>query len=187
MRRVLSRVVFSGLLVASIAVVGSGALAQDARPSSIEGHPLVGAWLIDIRAEDPGNPPSSAIFHGDGTYMQADVVGVGIGTWEPINPGTGELTVVFHQADPRRGVMTATIRATVRVADDNQSLSATYTLEVVGPDGIPSGQRGPATATGVRIDVEPMGILKGPLGPPPSPGVGPDAGDNPTADRRLWS
>jgi hypothetical protein len=187
MRRVLSTVAFSGLLVASIAVVGSGALAQDARPSSIEAHPLVGAWLIDIRADDPGNPPSSAIFHGDGTYTQADVVGVGIGSWEPTDPHTGDLTVVFHEADPRRGVVTITLRATVRVTDDRQSLTATYTLEVVGPDGIASGQRGPATATGVRIDVEPMGIPKGPLGPPPSPGVGPDAGDNPTADRRLWS
>jgi hypothetical protein len=187
MRRVLSRVAFSGVLVASIATYGAEALAQDAGPSSIEGHPLVGAWLIDIRAEDPGNPPSTAIFHADGTYVQADVVGVGIGSWDPTDRRTGALTVVFHEADRSRGVVSIKFRATVRVADDRQSLTATYTLEVVGPDGIPSGQRGPATATGVRIAVEPMGTPIGPLGAPESPGVGPEGDDNASADRRLSS
>jgi len=52
---------------------------------------VVGAWLLDV-GNDPGSPPTTAIFHADGTYIQTDGVGTGIGSWAATGPTTGDLT-----------------------------------------------------------------------------------------------
>src|SRR5215204_5505512 len=75
------------------------ATAQEATPSALASHPIVGAWMI----MNPGNPPnaSPAIFSADGTFSAAGApsaidpqrgVVLGspvIGVWEP----TGERSV----------------------------------------------------------------------------------------------
>jgi hypothetical protein len=138
---------------------GSGAVAQDVTPSDLAGHPIVGAWLLDVAADDPTNPPALAIFHDDGTYLQADADGsTGVGAWEATGADTAALTALFHGQDEAGGFAGATkVRAIVEVADVGDTLTAEYTLEFVGPDGAGSGEIGPATATAERIAVEPMG------------------------------
>jgi hypothetical protein len=49
------------------------------------------------------------------------------------------------------------IRASIEVAPDGQSLTATYTLEFIDPDGTSSGEIGPGMAEGTKLAVEPMG------------------------------
>ena len=74
-----SVVVGIGLLALGAAFTPTDA--QDATPTALAGHPLIGAWRLDVDTEDPANPPSLAIFHDDGTYLQADADGSnGIGT-----------------------------------------------------------------------------------------------------------
>ena len=156
--------VFAVLVVA--ALVGAVALgrsagtaAQDATPDAAAGHPLVGAWLADTDADDPANPPSLIVFHGDGTYLQTDPDGSnGVGTWEATGARTAALTAIFHAAEEgAEGVFTVTVRATVEVDEAGDGWVAGYTLEFVGPDGASQGEVGPGTAVGERIAVEPMG------------------------------
>ena len=89
--------------------------------------------------------------------------------WQPTGPQSADVTIHFQQADAEGATSTAIVRAAVEVAGDGQSLTATYTLEFIGPDGTSSGQLGPTTATGTRLAVEPMGTPVGPLVAPFSP------------------
>lgn len=138
---------------------GADALAQDATPAAPAGHPIVGAWLIDVDADDPANPPGLVIFRDDGTYLQADPDGrTGVGSWEATGPDTAALTALFHGQDETGDFADTTkVRATVEVADDGDALTAEYTLEFIGPDGTSGGEIGPGTATAERIAVEPVG------------------------------
>ena len=66
-------------------------IAQEATPTAMAGHPVIGAWRFDTNVDDPANPPSYAIFHADGTYMEFHPsVGTGIGVWEPTGERTAE-------------------------------------------------------------------------------------------------
>ena len=137
--------------------------------------PLVGAWIIDSDVNDPGNLPTENIFHADGTFIQvgnsgpqANSPGNAVGAWEPTGPNTAAAILVVYQQDDKGAVSKATVRATVQVAADGQSLTADYTIEFTSPDGTPSGQLGPGKGSGTRIAVEPMGTPVAPLGPPPS-------------------
>jgi hypothetical protein len=152
-------------LVAVVAVVlvvagrpGPGAVAQDATA----GHPVVGSWFLTDPAF-PDDPPSLAVFHADGVYLQADTDGtVGVGSWD----ATGErsLAVTFvQQFGDETGVFTVTIRAAGEVDAGGDTFTATYTIELTQPDGTSTGEYGPGTVTAERIAVEPMGTPVGPL------------------------
>jgi hypothetical protein len=165
MRR-LSAAIFT-LAIGLMAIGGfaSTTLAQDA--SATADSPLVGAWLLDV-GNDSSSAPTTAIFHADGTYIQTDGVGAGIGSWAATGPSTGDLTFTQYQIEEAGAVYSATIRGSLEVAADG-TLSGTYSVEYGGPEGTPIGQMGPATATGTRIAVEPMGTDLTPMGPEPSP------------------
>lgn len=49
------------------------------------------------------------------------------------------------------------VRADIEVAEDGQTLTATYTGEFIGPDGTSTGEVGPGLAEGTRLAVEPQG------------------------------
>jgi hypothetical protein len=135
----------------------SGIGAQDA--TEMAGHPLVGTWLLDTDTDDPTNPPSLASFGADGIYTEVDADGsAGMGSWEATGPDTAALT--FHGLGDEGMV---TVRAAIEVAADGQSLTATYTLEFTTPDGMGTGQYGPANVSGTKVVVEQMGTPVGPL------------------------
>ena len=160
MRRTLVLVpVLAVALAGWVALGRGGTSAQDATPAALADHPIVGAWLLDVDADDPANPPALAIFHDDGTYLQADPDGSnGVGTWEATGPTTAALTAIFHGQDETGGFAGATTaRGTVEVDEAGEALTAEYTLDFGGPDGTSAGEIGPATATAERIAVEPMG------------------------------
>jgi hypothetical protein len=144
---------------------GGGTAAQDGTPAAgMAGHPLVGAWLLNTDVDDPGSRPSTlASFSADGVYSQVDSSGdAGIGSWAATGPTTAEMT--FHGLLPdEEGGGMVTVRAAIEVAADGQTLTATYTLEFVGPDGTGTGQYGPGHVTGTRIAVEAMGTPAGSL------------------------
>lgn len=155
-----------------LAALGSTAVAADPSPMATAGDPLVGAWVLDTNAQDPTNPSSLAIFHADGTYVQTDPSGTGVGAWQSTGPGSADLIIRFEATDDQGAVSMTIVRAAVEAAGDGQSLTATFTLEFIGPDGTSSGQLGPVTATGTRLAVEPMGTPVGPLAPPAGPAAG---------------
>jgi hypothetical protein len=158
----------TSILVIGLLAIGglaSATLAQDA--SATAQSPIVGAWLLDV-GSDPSSAPTTAIFHADGTYIQTDGVGTGIGSWAATGPASGDLTFTAYGPDETGALWSTTIRGSLEVAADD-TLSGTFSIEYAGADGTPTGEYGPATATGTRIAIEPMGSDLTPMGPEPSP------------------
>jgi hypothetical protein len=132
----------------------------DAAAPSAAPHPLVGAWII-VDASGPEGDTFLASFSSDGVYQQSDPEGDGYGAWEPTGPTSAALTLVFLETEEQGGGMT-TIRATIEVGADGQTLTADFTIESSG-EGAPPGEFGPGSVTGTRIAVEPMGTPVGSL------------------------
>ena len=129
--------------------------AQDAASTDYAGHPFVGSWMLDTDTSDPGNTPSLVVVSADGSYIEFDSDGPGVGAWEPTGDTTATLTIHFIDSDGGGG---GVIRASVEVAADGQSLTASYTLEIFDPaTGEGSGEIGPGIAEGTRMVVEAPG------------------------------
>ena len=147
----------SSILAVSLLAIGglaSATVAKDAKTTTAE-SPMVGAWLLDV-GNDDGSAPTTVIFHADGTYLQTDGGGVGVGSWEATGPDSGTLTFSVNDPEETGGFSSATVRAIVETSEDGESLTGTFTLEQISGDGTSTGQMGPMTATGTRIAVEEM-------------------------------
>ncbi|MFN8664124.1 MAG: hypothetical protein U0075_19700 [Thermomicrobiales bacterium] len=150
--------------------LGMGALAsqpagaQEATPAAMSGHPLVGAWVLDGDVNDPANPPELIVFTADGLYIGSDAFGGNtVGVWEPTGARTGAITLAFPATGGALPGGMVHVRGTVEVAEDGQSFTAIYSLEVATPDGALTGEYGPGAAAGTRMVIEPMGEPRGPL------------------------
>jgi hypothetical protein len=107
--------------------------AQEATPSALANHPIVGAWLV----MDPSDPLNTrpAIFAADGTltvgyvpagYLQRErgvvLQGTAIGVWEPTGERSVHLTYVQSLSDLNGAYLgTLTRDAYPEVSDDGQS------------------------------------------------------------------
>ena len=61
----------------------------------MNGHPLVGTWLLDTNADDPANAPDVIVFTADGAYISVDAEGFpNHGVWEATGERTAGLTIV---------------------------------------------------------------------------------------------
>jgi hypothetical protein len=146
-----------------IATPGRGITAQEATPTAMGGHPLVGTWLLDTNADDPANPPEVTIFTADGAYLSVDAEGIpNHGVWEATGERTAGLTIVSPVME-ETFAGTFIVRASLEVDETGDSFTAQYTGEFVDPDGVESGEYGPGTATATRITVEEMGTPAGPI------------------------
>jgi hypothetical protein len=100
---------------------------------------------------------SIAVFTADGTYHEVDPDGTsGLGAWRATGETTMDLTILYPGEDG-----TTHIRATVEMAADGQSFIASYTFELVGIDGISTGEYGPGEAAGTRLAIEAPGTPVG--------------------------
>ena len=142
------------------------ALAQEATPTAIADHPVIGAWWMANDAPGPGVATAYALFHADGTYLEVDPnIGVGIGVWRATSERSAELTYVFQDIDPEPATTapgTVTVRQSVAVDASGNEFTAPLTVEVRIPDGTVVFSAA-YTARGTRLGVEPML----PLGTPP--------------------
>ena len=131
-------------------LIGGGAFAT-AQDTDVADHPLVGSWIVDTDTEDPENLPELATIFSDGAAILSTADGTtGHGAWEPTGDATVNLTFTLVFDDGTR----LTIRASVEVAADGQSFTSPYTNEFFDPSGAGSGEIGPGTAEGTRIEVE---------------------------------
>ena len=145
---VLSVVLLCGAFGATIA------MAQDATPAAAEDHPIVGAWLLDTDIDDPTNPFSLDVFTSDGVYFEVDPEGgTSVGVWEPSGANTANMT--FWGLDPSGGMLI--VRAELEVGADGRTVTGTYTVEFIEPDGTVSGEIGPGNVEGTKLAVEPQG------------------------------
>ena len=123
---------------------------------------MVGTWVLTDDSNPEGPSTIVGAFSSDGTFVQVEEGDVGVGVWEPTGPTSAALTFT-GQNPPDEGGGNFTIRATFEVAPDGQSLTADYTLEGSGMEGVPPGEYGPGQVTGTRVVVEPMGTPVGSL------------------------
>src|SRR3954447_24158905 len=108
--------------------IARSVMAQD---TDTAGHPIVGTWIADTDQESDTNAFDMFTFNGDGTYIEADANGdVSLGAWEATGPTTANLSIMAFQGDDdgnnNGGYM---VRASIEVAVDGQTFTATYTLE----------------------------------------------------------
>ena len=122
----------SGVLTGALAISRT-TTAQEATPSAMANHPIVGAWLV----MDPSDPLNTrpAIFAADGTmtigYVPASyrepergvvLQGTAIGVWEPTGERSVHLTYVQALSDLNGAYLgTLTRDAYPEVSDDGQS------------------------------------------------------------------
>jgi hypothetical protein len=158
-------VVFVLALVGLVGPVRAGARQATPVVAQPGAHSLVGAWLLDSDPA-PDNVLSLSVFHADGTYTEFDPEdgSAGAGAWVSTGDNTAILTIVFLEAaDDGSAAGQATVRATIEVAADGQSFTASYTLEFIDPDGTSTGEYGPVDATATRIVAEAPGEPVGTL------------------------
>jgi hypothetical protein len=156
------------VLLLGITVIGArpGAAAQEATPTTMNGHPLVGTWLLDTNADDPANAPDVVVFTADGAYISVDAEGFpSLGVWEASGERSATVTIVSPGVEEEDGAFFGTfmIRATIDVDETGAAFTAQYTGEFVEADGTGTGEYGPGTATAARITAEAMGTPAGPL------------------------
>lgn len=156
---------FSIVAIALVGMLATGAwpnaVAQDASPVAIAGHPIVGAWWWENSSSDPFDD-SYAILHADGTYVEETTyIGAGIGAWEVTGGRSADLIIVFQDVegglDPNQPAAfvpgTVTFRLSIQVDATGNALRATGPVEIRSPDGAMLDQftfNGTATRLGVR-------------------------------------
>ena len=140
----------SAIVLLGTVLIGGGALAT-AQDADLADHPLVGSWIVDTDPENPDNLFELATIFADGTTLLSSADGTtGHGVWESTGDATANLTIMLVFEDGTR----LTIRASVEMAADGQSFTSPYTNEFFDPSGQSSGEIGPGTAEGTRIEVE---------------------------------
>jgi hypothetical protein len=96
---------FSILLSVVLVLLGSAVVlarpstsAQEATPTGMAAHPVVGLWRFTNEVGD-ATFPSLGIFHADGTYVEdyPDASSFSLGLWRPTGERSAEVTVYQNQ------------------------------------------------------------------------------------------
>lgn len=123
-----------------------GAAAQDATPTSLAGHPLVGSWLVDTDTSIETDAPELGIWTSDGL-----MIGIGTnassGMWQAADERTGLVSFVGVFPDGSGSIV---VRGPHTVDETGNTWTAPFSWTMVGPDGtvLDSGE---STARGTRI------------------------------------
>ena len=175
MRRIIKLSVVIALVGLTGVVRGSLAIAQDATPSAMASHPIVGAW----NAMTPGGP-SLAVFSADGTATFANPPtavdpdrGVvyqsgSVGVWEPTGPRGIHFTATLVVTDANGDLVGyVTNDAYPVVSEDGQSLlddqsQGTVTIrDAAGAIVQEIATAGAPPVTGLRVGVGSPGFPEG--------------------------
>jgi hypothetical protein len=152
------------LVVALLITSGMGAAAQIRERIGAFGHPLVGTWVVDIDTTTTEDPPGLLTINADGTLRLTSCCDApGAGAWRPTTRRTADATLLLPFFDEEGFIGFSIARADVILSIDGLTFSATYTQEIPDREGGTTGQLGPATATGSRLIVEPIGEPVAPL------------------------
>ncbi len=155
----------------AIAVAARQATAQDATPTAMAGHPLVGTWIFDKDIATMTDVPSIVVFTADGGLLDPSE-GVA-GAWQATGPRSAAWTLVDFITDPHGYVA---IRSTAEIDDSGNALAGPYSVTIVGADGTVMFS-GEASSTATRFQIEPIEAGGTPLAGIPTwePAPPPDA------------
>jgi hypothetical protein len=117
-------------------------------------HPVVGLWSWDLAHMNPRGARSFAIFHADGTFVDANpFLCTGVGLWQATGERTADLLIYYHDArtDAGSNLLNVVIaKGPVEVNDAGQALTLLCTYEVKALDGVVVDS-GAQTETATRI------------------------------------
>jgi hypothetical protein len=153
-RTALAGISAAGLGLA-LAATTHHASAQDATPTAMAGHPVVGTWIIDRDPDSTAAAPTLNVFTADGGIIDP-VIGVG-GLWQATGPRTLNFTLVGITAETLAGGGAGSyvvIRGSSEVDDAGESITGTASVTVVAADGtVLASIEGSNRA--IRLHVEP--------------------------------
>jgi hypothetical protein len=161
----LSRRAILGRAAAVGAALGLGsrlgrAAAQDATPTPMAGHPLVGTWIVDRNPDDPTEIPTYNVLTADGGLI--DPTQGGAGLWEATGPDTANFGLTGTIAELGAYFV---VRGTLTVDAGGGTATAAYSSTIVAADGTVLDQLTEAqgTARYVRFRIEPQDAVGQPL------------------------
>jgi len=156
-RLVISLSVVVVLLVGIIATLGRGAMAQEATPSAMTQHPLVGTWIVDRHPDDPTEIPTYNVITADGGIIDPTVGAAGV--WEATGPTTANFTLTGTIAEVGGYFL---VHGSVTVDAGGGTATAAYSGTLFAADGTILDPEAQDTARYTRLTVEPQGT-EGPL------------------------
>jgi hypothetical protein len=141
----------AGGLGVAMAATARQAAAQDATPSSMMGHPMVGTWIVDRDLNTDTDSPSIVVYSADGGLI--DPSQAVAGAWRSTGPRSAEWTLVVFLDGGAGGYLA--VRSIGEVGDGGNALDAPYSFTVVSSDGtvMASGER---LSHYTRFLIEPM-------------------------------
>jgi hypothetical protein len=146
--------------------------AQDATPSAMAGHPIIGTWIITRDITNTTEVPVVVVFTGDGSFIDAHQ-GVA-GVWEPTGPQSAAMTIVpFIDEGPGGYIV---VRGTWEIDAGGETMIGPANVTVLTPDGTVVA-RDTLSSRGTRLHVEPMeksgsGLSAMPVWTPATPEAG---------------
>ena len=173
MRRftVLLSIVVVVLLGRAVVFSWPPAAAQEATPTGMATHPLVGLWRTVVTNQGDTPFASLSTFHADGTYTEVlPDGGVLSGLWQPVDERTATVTAYLtYFMDDR--MVNAEIRLTVEVDETGNVLTEEGTVVGLYEDGsVALAVDSPAMGT--RLEVLPVEPLGTPVFPPDEAAAG---------------
>lgn len=147
-------VVLAAILCGSLWFAGGmHGIAQDAGRMP---HPAAGVWLVESEPDLGEMGVRSLLLATDGSAGVVSSASPGLtslGAWKPTGDSTAHVTAYMVTDGPAYIVL----RMALEIGSDGQTLTGTFTLEMVfdptSPDGS-SGEIGPGSVTGTRVMVE---------------------------------
>src|SRR5919112_3655547 len=143
--------------------------AQDATPTAMAGHPLVGTWIVDRNPADPAEMPTTNVITADGGVIDPSVGAAGV--WAATGPDTADFTLIaiFEEGMAVTGQQTQggssyfVVRGSLAVDAGGDPATATVSQTHVAPDGTVLDQLAEGTSTYLRLKVEPQDAVGQPL------------------------
>jgi hypothetical protein len=158
MRRVHVSLLLAVVLLGTLAL-GGGSLAT-AQDADMADHPAIGSWLIETDQDVGAMAVRTMVLNDDGTAMAVSGISpngaASAGVWASTGDTTANVTFTLVTDGPAY----ITLRFAIEIAADGQSLTGSYTAEMVfdpaneSGTGGSGGQIGPANITGTRLVAE---------------------------------
>ena len=128
----------SGALAGAFTISRS-TTAQEATPSAMANHPIVGLWSGSATVGTTAGPRSITAFHGDGTLTSLNSFGgTGVGAWRASGERSVQMVVTFYNIAQVAGEFeegTVTVRGVLTVDEAGTTLAEESTVDIRAADG----------------------------------------------------